>query len=101
MADKVLQGLPNLEIYNSKFTPNYGEWALGFCGDVYDMENPGSSNPQDDPSLQRITSLDLTNRSIHKLINKVLTVSPFEFIFPFEDSKFLFYVTFLFCFHYL
>lgn len=74
LADKVLQGLPNLEIYNSKFTPNHGEWALGFCGEVYDQENPGSSKLQDDPSLQRITSLDLSNRCIHNLINKVIAV---------------------------
>lgn len=73
LADKVLQGLPNLEIYNSKFTSNYGEWALGFCGEVYDKENPGSGKLQDDPSLQRITSLDLSNRCIHNLINKAFS----------------------------
>lgn len=78
LADKVLQGLPNLEIYNSKFTSNYGEWALGFCGEVYDKENPGSGKLQDDPSLQRITSLDLSNRCIHNLINKVIAFSKFD-----------------------
>ncbi|XP_024017140.1 tubulin--tyrosine ligase-like protein 12 [Morus notabilis] len=74
LADKVLQGLPNLEIYNSKFTSNYGEWALGFCGEVYDKENPGSGKLQDDPSLQRITSLDLSNRCIHNLIDKAFSL---------------------------
>ncbi|PON41304.1 Tubulin--tyrosine ligase-like protein [Parasponia andersonii] len=73
LADKVLRELPNLEIYNSKFTVNYGEWALGFCGEVYDKENPGSNKNQDDPSLQRITSLDLSDRSIHNLINKAFS----------------------------
>lgn len=82
MADKVLQGSPDLEIYNSKFTPSYGEWALGFCGEVYDKENPGRSNPQDDASLQRITSLDLSNRNIHNLVNKVFTFSIFPLYIP-------------------
>ncbi|KAM6583596.1 hypothetical protein CsatB_010598 [Cannabis sativa] len=77
LTDRVLQELPNLEIYNSKFTPNYGEWALGYCGDVYDKENPGSGRPQDDPSLHRITSLDLSLRNIHNLIIKAF--SPLRF----------------------
>lgn len=68
-----MQDLPTLEIYNSKFTSKYGQWALGFCGDVYDKNNPGFGNLQDDSSLHTITSLDLSDRGIHNLNNKVLT----------------------------
>ncbi|XP_015889057.3 uncharacterized protein LOC107423918 [Ziziphus jujuba] len=72
LADRVMEELPNLEIYNSVFTTKFGEWALGFCGEVYDKENPGSSSNfhEAESSLRRITSLDLSNRSIHNLINK-------------------------------
>lgn len=71
-----MEELPNLEIYNSVFTTKFGEWALGFCGEVYDKENPGSSSNfhEAESSLRRITSLDLSNRSIHNLINKVLNI---------------------------
>ncbi|CAL9027559.1 unnamed protein product [Prunus brigantina] len=72
LADKVLRELPNLEIYNSKFTSNYGEWALGFCGGVYDKENPGSID-QPDNTLKQVTDLDLSNRCIHNLFNKAFT----------------------------
>ncbi|CAL2274533.1 unnamed protein product [Prunus armeniaca] len=72
LADKVLRELPNLEIYNSKFTSNYGEWALGFCGGVYDKENPGSVD-QPDNTLKQVTDLDLSNRFIHNLFNKAFT----------------------------
>lgn len=71
MEEKILEGCPELEIYNSRFTCNFGEWALGFCGGLYDKENPGSANQNDDRPLQEITSLDLSNRCIHNLIKKV------------------------------
>lgn len=70
MEDAILQGCPKLEIYNSRFTRNFGEWALGFCADVYGKDNPASSHQGDLP-LQSVTSLDLSNRGIHNLINKV------------------------------
>ncbi|KAF3439686.1 hypothetical protein FNV43_RR17964 [Rhamnella rubrinervis] len=74
LADRVLEALPNLEIYNSIFTPNFGEWALGFCGDVYSKENPGSSSiHENDTPLHSVTSLDLSNRRIHNLINKAFS----------------------------
>ena len=57
--------LPNLEIYNSSFTSKYGEWALGFCGGLYDTENP---------RLETITSLDLSDRCIRKLSHKVADI---------------------------
>jgi len=69
MADEILQGCPSLEIYNSCFTPNYGLWALGFCGDIFGKDNPGCV--QQDQPLCNVTSLDLSNRSIHNLVNKV------------------------------
>ncbi|XP_010428834.1 PREDICTED: tubulin--tyrosine ligase-like protein 12 [Camelina sativa] len=65
MADEILQGCPSLEIYNSCFTPNYGLWALGFCGDIFGKDNPGCV--QQDQPLCNVTSLDLSNRSIHNL----------------------------------
>lgn len=70
MAERILQGSPSLEIYNSCFTHNFGEWALGFCADVYGKENPGYIHQNDHP-LQSVTSLDLSNRCIHNLISKV------------------------------
>ncbi|KAH9804626.1 tubulin--tyrosine ligase-like protein 12 [Citrus sinensis] len=66
MEDAILQGCPKLEIYNSNFTINFGEWALGFCGEVYDKDNPSSLCLRDRP-LQSVTSLDLSNRCIHNL----------------------------------
>lgn len=86
-----MEGLPNLEIYNSVFTTKFGEWALGFCGEVYDKENPGSSNVHDaESSLHRITSLDLSNRRIHNLINKVLNIFSLIYVF-FAFSFYLFF----------
>ncbi|OMO67166.1 Tubulin-tyrosine ligase [Corchorus capsularis] len=73
--DAIIRGCPKLEICNSRFTRNFGEWALGFCADIYGKDNPGSCR-QGDPALQSVTSLDLSNRSIHNLINKAF--SPFE-----------------------
>ncbi|XP_059283863.1 uncharacterized protein LOC132037376 isoform X1 [Lycium ferocissimum] len=65
----IIQGCPSLEICNSKFTSNYGEWALGFCGEIYDKDNAGCAHQRDHPSAS-VTSLDLSNRSIRDLINK-------------------------------
>ena len=70
LQQNVLDGSPNLEIYNSRFTHNFSEWALGFCGDIYEKDNPGSIYPADH-SLQDVTSLDLSHRCIHNLNNKV------------------------------
>ncbi|XVE97893.1 hypothetical protein REPUB_Repub03eG0058100 [Reevesia pubescens] len=74
MEDAILRGCPELEIYNSRFTSNFGEWALGFCADVIGKDNPGNSH-QGDLALQSVTSLDVSNRCIHNLINKAF--SPF------------------------
>ncbi|XP_010557663.1 PREDICTED: tubulin--tyrosine ligase-like protein 12 [Tarenaya hassleriana] len=71
MADAILQGCPELEICNSSFTPNYGLWALGFCADVFGKDTPGCG--QQDQPLCDVTSLDLSNRSIHNLVNKAFT----------------------------
>ncbi|CAI9100721.1 OLC1v1037881C1 [Oldenlandia corymbosa var. corymbosa] len=72
LADVFLQGCPQLEIYNSHFTANYGKWALGFCGGQYRKENPGHDLQSDLP-LQSVTSLDLSNRRIHSLEKKVFS----------------------------
>ncbi|CAN8323629.1 unnamed protein product [Cochlearia groenlandica] len=72
MDDEILRGCPSLEIYNSCFTPNYGLWALGFCGDIVGKDNPACVE-QDRP-LCNVTSLDLSNRSIHNIINKAFSV---------------------------
>lgn len=73
MADAILQSFPKLEILNSHFTSNYGEWALGFCGGVYEKEKPGFDGGN---KLRDVTSLDLSNRCIHNLNNKAF--SPIE-----------------------
>ena len=73
MADTICQGCPGLEIYNSHFTSNFGEWALGFCGGIYCKENPGFPHQTDYP-LRSVTFLDLSNRCIHNLINKVKSI---------------------------
>ncbi|GFY80492.1 tubulin-tyrosine ligase [Actinidia rufa] len=72
MADTICQGCPGLEIYNSHFTSNFGEWALGFCGGIYCKENPGFPHQTDYP-LRSVTFLDLSNRCIHNLINKAFS----------------------------
>lgn len=69
MTDAILHGCPKLEIFNSHFTRSFGVWALGFCGNVFGKDNPGCDN-QDRP-LHTVTSLELSNRSIHNLVNKV------------------------------
>ncbi|XP_055824676.1 uncharacterized protein LOC129893206 isoform X2 [Solanum dulcamara] len=65
----IIQVCPGLEICNSKFTSNYGEWALGFCGGIYDKDNAGCDHQRDHP-LESVTSLDLSDRSIRNLMNK-------------------------------
>ncbi|CAN4109986.1 unnamed protein product [Withania somnifera] len=65
----IIQACPDLEICNSKFTSNYGEWALGFCGGIYDEDNAGCAHQRDHP-LESVTSLDLSNRSIRNLMKK-------------------------------
>ncbi|ESQ33251.1 hypothetical protein EUTSA_v10003638mg [Eutrema salsugineum] len=72
MADEILQCCPSLEIYNSRFTSNYGLWALSFCGDIFGKDNPGFV--QQDQPLCNITSLDLSNRSIHNLAKQAFSV---------------------------
>ena len=74
MTEAVLQAFPKLEIFNSCFTLKYSEWALGFCGGIYDKDSPGVDGDQ---QLQSITSLDLSNRCIHNLNNEVLFISSF------------------------
>ncbi|CAL5398452.1 unnamed protein product [Camellia sinensis] len=49
LLKNIFQGCPSLEIYNSCFTCNFGEWALGFCGGIYDKDNPGFFHETDHP----------------------------------------------------
>ncbi|KAM7274477.1 hypothetical protein ACFE04_016343 [Oxalis oulophora] len=74
MADEIIEGCPKLEIYNSHFTRNFGAWALGFCADIYDKNNPGFVDQNGHP-LQTVTSLDLSSRCIRNLINKAFSAS--------------------------
>ncbi|KAL0346758.1 UNVERIFIED_CONTAM: Tubulin--tyrosine ligase-like protein 12 [Sesamum calycinum] len=74
LEDAILLNCPELEIYNSRFTPKYGKWALGFCGGLYEKDNPGGSH-ESDHLLQSVTSLDLSSRSIHNLITKAFSPS--------------------------
>ncbi|KAK1408538.1 hypothetical protein QVD17_40399 [Tagetes erecta] len=69
VADVIIHSCPCLEILNSSFTRKYTGWALGFCGGIYDKENPGCGLDTG-RSLQELTSLDLSNRRIHSLKNK-------------------------------
>ncbi|KAG6515417.1 hypothetical protein ZIOFF_025829 [Zingiber officinale] len=66
IAKAVLAGIPGLEIYNSCFTSNFGEWALGFCGDIGGADNTGCFC-SDSGSLVKVTKLDLSNRCIRDL----------------------------------
>ncbi|KAL8464103.1 hypothetical protein ACS0TY_033865 [Phlomoides rotata] len=77
LEDQILLSCPDLELYNSHFTPKYSEWALGFCAGLYDKDNPGVSG-QSDHWLQNVTSLDLSNRCIQNLITKAF--SPVEML---------------------
>lgn len=72
IAGAILKELPELEIYNSNFTSNFGEWALGFCAGIYEKDNPASSDHADSP-LQSVSTLDISNRNIHNLINKAFS----------------------------
>ncbi|XP_057969004.1 uncharacterized protein LOC131158277 isoform X2 [Malania oleifera] len=72
MADAILRGSAGLEIYNSCFTHNCSVWALGFCGGIYGKDNPGGTHESVRP-LQSVTSLDLSHRCIHNLINKAFS----------------------------
>ncbi|KAK1301437.1 hypothetical protein QJS10_CPB12g01783 [Acorus calamus] len=70
ISDVILECVPRLEICNSCFTSNFTEWALGFCGSVYGIDNPGLF-PYEYHSLEGITTLDLSDRCIHGLSTKV------------------------------
>ncbi|KAG8376229.1 hypothetical protein BUALT_Bualt09G0041300 [Buddleja alternifolia] len=72
LEDAILLNCPELEIYNSRFTPKYGGWALGFCGGLYEKDNPEGSHQSDHP-LQSVTSLDISNRCIQNLITKAFS----------------------------
>ncbi|XP_061352507.1 uncharacterized protein LOC133297391 [Gastrolobium bilobum] len=72
VAGVVLKELAELEIYNSTFTSNFGEWALGFCAGIYGKDNPGNAG-QDDSPLQSVSTLDLSNRNIQNVINKAFS----------------------------
>ncbi|XXG51416.1 hypothetical protein AAC387_Pa02g5192 [Persea americana] len=69
IADAIIRAVPGLEIYNSCFTSNFGEWALGFCGGLYGEDNPCSTQHNSYP-LKDITDLNLSNRCIHNLSNR-------------------------------
>ncbi|XP_078164148.1 tubulin-tyrosine ligase [Carex rostrata] len=66
IAKAFTEALPALEIYNSCFTAKFGSWALSFCGGVIGPDNLDFSMDCS-PALSGITSLDLSNRCIHKL----------------------------------
>ncbi|KAK9705578.1 hypothetical protein RND81_07G067700 [Saponaria officinalis] len=74
VEESILQAFPKLEVLNSRFTRNYGEWALGFCGEIYGKDYPGSD---EDRQYQNVTSLDLSDRHIHYLNTKAF--SPIKF----------------------
>ncbi|KAF3965038.1 hypothetical protein CMV_010731 [Castanea mollissima] len=74
LENRVLQGLPRLEIYNSRFTAKFGAWALGFCGGVYGKDNPGSIY-EGDHQLESVSSLDLRIDEYEKHCKKLQSKS--------------------------
>lgn len=92
LAGIVLKELLELEIYNSTFTSNFGEWALGFCAGIYGKDNPANADQADSP-LQSVSDLDLSNRNIHNLINKV---EPFLMLIYFLSSLSIFFLSLCF-----
>ncbi|XP_030538413.1 tubulin--tyrosine ligase-like protein 12 isoform X1 [Rhodamnia argentea] len=72
LADKILRACPGLEILNSSFTRNFGEWALGFCAEIYGKDNPGQ-HCGSDHKLHEVASLDISHRGIHNLANKAFS----------------------------
>ncbi|WOL02637.1 tubulin--tyrosine ligase-like protein 12 [Canna indica] len=66
ISKAILDGIPGLEIYNSCFTSKFGKWALGFCGGIFNEENPGCSSDYSG-LLENITTLDISNRSVRDL----------------------------------
>ncbi|KAF3965043.1 hypothetical protein CMV_010736 [Castanea mollissima] len=63
LENSVLQGLPRLEIYNSRFTAKFGAWALGFCGGVYGKDNPGSIHEGDHQLESAFSPVELPSLS--------------------------------------
>lgn len=70
LEDLILSVLPQLEIYNSKFTENYGKWAVSRCCGIYSEETP-SNNMFAVDALKDVKVLDLSNRNIRILHQKV------------------------------
>eukprot|EP01018_Ginkgo_biloba_P004957 Gb_30069 [translate_table: standard] len=70
LRSAILDTLPQLEIYNSQFTHNYSQWALGFCAGIYGADRPLCTG-EESQLLKNVKELDLSNRSIHSLSNKV------------------------------
>ncbi|KAG0497473.1 hypothetical protein HPP92_002164 [Vanilla planifolia] len=66
LGKAICEGIPSLEIYNSCFTDNSSEWALGFCGGIIGVDNP-YLNADIASALEGITKLDLSDRYIHNI----------------------------------
>ena len=62
----LLLSVPQLEIYNSKFTENYGKWAIEFCAGI-----PSAKSLNIGDELRAVKTLDLSNRNIRSLHPKV------------------------------
>lgn len=71
ILEAILQSISGLEIYNSHFMECFSHWALGFCGRIYGIENPCSSEFDIHP-LKDITDLNLSDRHIDRLSDKVI-----------------------------
>ncbi|KAH9562882.1 hypothetical protein CY35_05G094600 [Sphagnum magellanicum] len=70
LEQALLKVLPKLEIYNSKVTEKYGQWAIAFCAGILGVEQPmGSSNG--DHMLSNVTTLDLSDRHLQVLLPNV------------------------------
>lgn len=94
LADKILQACPGLEILNSSFTRNFGEWSLGFCAEVYGKDNPGQ-HCGSDHKLHEVTTLDISNRGIQNLANKVCSSISLLFLVTYLCYSFPYVLPFL------
>lgn len=71
----LLSSLPHLEIYNSRFTENYGKWAVAFCAGI-----PSAKTSSFGDGLEDVKSVDLSDRDINYLHPKIFNPKEMPFL---------------------